>query len=256
MSEITTIIAGAGGADGALNFTVPDEWKQGRTVFGGLSAALAIVAGRRLVPDARPLRPAQFAFAGPVEGEVASAARVLRSGRRATNVAVELSSAPGFGLNAMLLYAEEAESSLERVHDAMPQVPPPDDCIDGRHPKMPAFTAAFDFRIARIDQAAGEVLMWIRLRDRDCLPVEAELALVGDAPPPAALTMVRKAGPLSSMTWAFNIVVPEPTTRDGWWLMRCASDHIRGGITAETRDIWSADGVRVAQGVQQLALFF
>ena len=56
-------------ADG-LRATVPPTWLQGRTSYGGLSAALALETARDLVPDAPPLRSAQISFVGPLSGEV------------------------------------------------------------------------------------------------------------------------------------------------------------------------------------------
>ena len=42
---------------------VPETWPQGRTAYGGLTAALSVVAARQAVgDDAPPLRSAHFAF--------------------------------------------------------------------------------------------------------------------------------------------------------------------------------------------------
>src|SRR5260221_13712835 len=73
-------------AAGESQLDVPDDWLQGRTLFGGLQAAVALAAMRSLVPQA-PLRSLQATFLAPVPaGVVRSRARVLRSGQSTTYV--------------------------------------------------------------------------------------------------------------------------------------------------------------------------
>lgn len=45
---------------------VPDQWRQGRTAYGGLTAGLAYAAVQVEFPDAPPLRSANINFIGPV----------------------------------------------------------------------------------------------------------------------------------------------------------------------------------------------
>ena len=51
------------------------EWMQGRTAYGGVSAALALDAVMRDHPGDAPLRTAQIGFVGPVGGEPPSLRR-------------------------------------------------------------------------------------------------------------------------------------------------------------------------------------
>ena len=67
--------------------TVPDDWSQGRSIFGGLQAALVLRAMRALVPGHLPLRVMQTTFVAPVlTGTVHVRARVLRAGKNAIDV--------------------------------------------------------------------------------------------------------------------------------------------------------------------------
>ena len=56
---------------------VPDQWKQGRTVYGGLSSGLCLQAA---LPHAngRPLRSAMINFVGPSAGLLTVEAEKLR----------------------------------------------------------------------------------------------------------------------------------------------------------------------------------
>ena len=66
---------------------VGEEWLQGRSVFGGLQAAIAVAAMRTQVDAALPLRTLQVTFVAPVPaGGVRARAVVLRRGGSATQV--------------------------------------------------------------------------------------------------------------------------------------------------------------------------
>jgi hypothetical protein len=65
---------------GRHRITLPADWLQGRTAYGGLSAALCLQATVRSHADLPPLRSAQFCFIGPATGELDIAAAVLRQG--------------------------------------------------------------------------------------------------------------------------------------------------------------------------------
>jgi acyl-coenzyme A thioesterase PaaI-like protein len=73
-------------SEGASTLEVPEDWLQGRTLFGGLQAVVGLAAMRSLAPDA-PLRSLQVTFLAPVPGgPVTARARILRSGKSATHV--------------------------------------------------------------------------------------------------------------------------------------------------------------------------
>ncbi|MFX8766440.1 acyl-CoA thioesterase domain-containing protein, partial [Acinetobacter baumannii] len=51
---------------GTCQARIPDDWTQGRSLFGGLQVVLALRAMRTLVPAGVPLRTLQTAFIAPV----------------------------------------------------------------------------------------------------------------------------------------------------------------------------------------------
>ena len=72
--------------EGVSTLDVPEDWLQGRTLFGGLQAVIGLAAMRSIAPEA-PLRSLQVTFLAPVPGGIVQArARVLRSGKSATPV--------------------------------------------------------------------------------------------------------------------------------------------------------------------------
>ncbi|MDG5493736.1 thioesterase family protein [Niveispirillum sp. BGYR6] len=245
-----------------FSVTVPASWAQGRTAYGGLSAALALEAARRFAPDLPPLRSAQIAFIGPLGGRVQVTASLLRRGRSSAYIQADVMGENGLGLRAIFLFMAAQSSSVDVTRHPMPDVPPP-----GAKPlefpveQRPAFTENFDYRPAIFWQAKdgtprSDFAFWVRLRDgRDIDPSVGLLALA-DALPPAAMPLARRPGPTSSANWTINFMQHPPVTTDGWWLLRSTLQNAVDGNSSQQMGIWNRDGLPVAAGMQHVALFF
>src|SRR5687768_4973569 len=86
ITPLSTLLSRIHAAAGECTLNVPDDWLQGRTLFGGMQAIVGLAAMRSLVPEA-PLRSLQVTFLAPVPGgPVTARAIVLRSGKSATHV--------------------------------------------------------------------------------------------------------------------------------------------------------------------------
>lgn len=83
MTTLSDLLATAQSRPDGLTLSVPADWMQGRSVFGGLQVAVALRAMRALVPEAT-LRALQTTFVAPVAGELSAQARVLRTGKNVT----------------------------------------------------------------------------------------------------------------------------------------------------------------------------
>ena len=78
--DFTTLMrSGKQTGDHAMSFHVPETWMQGRTTYGGLTAALCLQAAMP-TSGGRQIRSAQVAFVGPVSGDVECTATLLREG--------------------------------------------------------------------------------------------------------------------------------------------------------------------------------
>ncbi len=250
-------LASARPIDGGFAATIPDKWLQGRTSYGGFSTALALVAAQRMADGLPPLRSATVNFIGPLSGEVTVRARLLRQGRNASWVNVEICTGDAIGLVATFVFMGPVESALH-VHDVPPPAgllspeqgyPMPDD-------KGPSFGPLFDrhFALPRQTTPLPEINWWVRARDRGELDPMVELILCADVLPPGVMPLVR-TGPVSSMTWIINLLTPLPQTRDGWWLLRSAGNYAENGCSSQDMAIWNRDGVAVATGMQSIAIF-
>lgn len=255
--NLPEILAAGTFAPDRCQFSIPAEWMQGRTSYGGLSSAFALETARRLHPELPPLRSAAVSFIGPLAGEVSVTARVLRKGRNATWIAAEVSSDAALGLTASFVFMGPVDSALH-LNDAPPPAGwiPPEDALPMPPRTGPGFIGNFEVRfgLPRSSIPLPELCWWVRLRDRTGLDPMVELTAIADALPPGVMPLLR-AGPVSSMTWLINLLTPAPVTRDGWWLVRSAGNYAENGCSSQDMGVWNADGEPVAMGMQSIALF-
>lgn len=240
---------------------VPASWHQGRTAYGGLSAAIALEAARQVGGEGLPpLRSAQVAFVGPVNGPIEARARLLRRGRNATWIGAELSREGEVVLTATFVFNGQIESGLViegtpapagliPVEEAVPFPP------GAASPAFLRTHCEVRYAVPRGTEKHPEICWWVRLRDREGLNPLTEVVLIGDALPPGVMPLLDRRVPISSMNWHINVLDAAPTTRDGWWLLRDHGDQARHGASSDTLHLWTADGRPVLAGLQSVAIF-
>lgn len=255
--SMTTLLAGLTPAADGFSGEIPDDWLQGHTAYGGLSAAMALHAAQRSQPDLPPLRSAQVSFIGPLAGAVTIETQLLRRGRTAAFVNSDIVSEKGLGLRGTFVFMDGRESGIDHVVSDFPDVPPPDvEHALARTLKI-NFLQNFDFvdLKGRPGQGPADYLRWIRLKDREGLDPFVELLAIADALPPAAMNLADGFGPISSMTWILNVLTETPRTENGWWLLRSRSDYARRGSSSQIMGMWNTAGEQVATGMQGVAIF-
>jgi acyl-CoA thioesterase len=235
----------------------PEAWAQGRTLYGGMTAALCFEAARRQSLIQAPLRSAQFVFIGPASGELTFQATVLRAGRSSIVAAVDCVSNAGLAARATLVFGADRSSTVENSTSQPSALLPPDDCpaFFGR---AGGFHDNFELKLA-----AGSPLLsggdprfsvWVRFREPpDVDPTTALLALA-DALPPAAMARFETLAPISTATWTVDIA-QVPSSMDGWHLLHAESDHSARGYSGQTMQLWNGSGTLLATGRQLVAIF-
>lgn len=243
---------------GGWRGTIPDDWLQGRTAYGGLSAAIALHCAMRSDVDLPPLRSAQVSFIGPLAGPVTVTTQRLRRGRNAAFIQADVAGEAGLGLRCTFVFMRAIDSEVDYQAGGRPDFPPPapGDITYKGHPHV-AFTRNFEFVDRREGPSLqpGEWLRWTRLNEREGLDPMIELIAIGDCLPPAALRLIGRNVPMSSMTWIFNLLGPAPVTQDGWWLLRSNTVYARDGGSSQHMAVWNHDGVMMAEQMQSVALF-
>ena len=256
MTKLADVLAGAEPVQGGFRVAIPDGWLQGRTAYGGLSSALALYAAQQSDVDLPPLRSALIAFVGPLAGVVTVTAERLRRGRNAAFIEATIRSEAGLGYRATFVFMNDIPSTI--THDATapsPHRPPlPDAELYTGPPQF--FTGNFNFLDMKAHVDGAEWLRWARLIEREGLDAEVGMIAVADALPPAAFALLRdNRVAMSSLTWIVNVLVPRPTTTDGWWLLHTRTERAIGGYSSQRMTMWNSDGVPVVDAMQGVAVF-
>ena len=247
--------------DLAWEVTITDDWMQGRTTYGGLSAALCLQAVQNQFSELPPLRSAQINFIGPAGGKVSIKASIMRQGKSVTFICAEMFGEQGLATHAVFSFGAARDSKLDNVFIPTPQVPSLEQSSDffGNNPG-PAFAKNFDCRMSLgeppvSNSELSEFFIWARHKDQAANTMVALLA-VADMPPPAVLPMFKEFAPFSSMTWAMNFTCDKLQTQDRWWLMTSAAEHAKDGYSSQDMKIWNTEGELIVTGRQNVALFY
>lgn len=247
-----------------VEYDVPDSWKQGRTLYGGVTTALNLHAARMLTGETRALRSAMVNFVGPSTGKASITATPLRSGRNVSSVRAHMTSEGGAANEAVFTFANHRDvASITIPPPCAPDVPSPVK-PGGFTPfslPSPAFYAHFEIMQAHSDgpfASSGphaEILLWMRHKDDASRTGEASLMAIADCPPPAIMARMTTYPPLSSITWMVNLLQDNPVTQDGWWLLRSTALTAGNGFSTQSMQIWNTQGEMVVSGQQMIAIF-
>ena len=268
LTPLSQLLATIQAADhGAAELVIPDNWLQGRAIYGGLSAALCLQSVLSHLGETAPLRSAQLAFISPAGPGVRLVPSVLRQGKSATFAGADLCREDGgVAARATFCFGKSRESQLAVDRLAAPDVPDADYCgrffedaAGANH--GPNFARHFDSRRAAdampMSGAESPVFTaWMRHRDRHIASTPVALAALGDALPPAAMAMFQAPAPVSSITWQFELLSDNPTTENGWWLCQSRAETIGRGYSSQAMTIWNHARQPILAGRQSVAVFY
>lgn len=239
---------------------VPEDWMQGRSVFGGLQVALAIQAMRTVVP-LTPLRTVQTTFVGPVgEGRVHIEAKILRSGKSATHVEARI--VDGNGVLALVIGVFGApRTSVVSVTPQRPEVTVEDPTelvfVAG---VMPSFTQHFSAKWLRgglpfTSDRRTESVLELGIHDQGTTS-EGHVIALADFIPPIALSHLASPAPGSTLTWMIELLADrfEHLPLSGW---RVDAELVaaRDGYTSQSVMLWGPGGEPIAISRQAMMVF-
>lgn len=261
LTGFSSMLATLAAAGDQYTISLPADWLQGRTAYGGLSAALCLQAALRAFPDLPPLRSAQFAFIGPATGELRMSPRMLRQGKSAAFTGVDLEGDSGLAVRATLCFGTGRGLPHDHGKYAMPTTPALESCPSYyTWNQRPNFMAHFEGRLAAggLPLSGGrspQMLVWLRHRDASVRGDLVSLMALADALPPASFATFVDGVPISTMTWAVDMLEPQIDSPTGWWLVHSEAETIRDGYSAQTAVIWHPDGRPVMAARQNVAIF-
>ncbi len=243
------------------------NWAQGRTIFGGLQAALAVRAMRYLVPQAVPLRVLQTSFIAPVPpGRLRIEVKVLRSGKSVMHVEARIVDQGQTACLAIGIFGQSRQSAIE-VQPPKPQAPP----VDSAEPMAyiegvtPPFTRQVTMRWTRgmtLFKGATEpkTQIYVGFRNEPYAGPgalgEAQIIGYADITPSPGISLLNQPAMASSLTWTLELLTDNcGPARDGLWLMDSALDSGRDGYLNQSATLWTPEWQPVALSRQSVAVF-
>lgn len=239
------------------------DWAQGRTGFGGLSAAAAVRAMRSKIADERKLRSLLVSFVGPVSiGRAEIQLQVLREGRSASQVEVKILQEGTVRLIALACFGQDRASAIQHTKRIPSDIPAVEDCrkipyVSGLSPQ---FTSALDFRYTHgefpLSGAKGHQLGgYFCFDSTDGVSAEELMILLSDAWPPAKLQSFSARAPISTISWSLELTSAVTTDLGGFWYLLSEAEASDNGYSQQRSHLYSPAGELVAINQQTVALF-
>lgn len=261
MTEFTELLAAVQRTEAGWTSVVSDDWLQGRTVYGGLSAALCLNAALQAFEGLPPLRSAQLTFIGPATGALTAAPTLLRQGKSAAYVGVDLTGEAGLAVRAVFSFGAARQSAFCERRLPAPAAPAPEACEPFFLSTRPTFSHHFEAlnagRSRPVTSATDpDYLAWLRHKDPAARSGLIGLLALADATPPAAMSMFTGPAPISTMTWMVDVLTePEDVGGDGWLLLESRAETVCEGYSSQPMALWTRDGRPLIAARQCVAVF-
>jgi len=246
-------------SESGVTLDVTSDWMQGRSVFGGLQATMAVAAMRTLITT--PLRTLQVTFIAPVPaGKVSAQATLLRQGKNASHVEARVMVGDQVACLAIGVFGNARETVIKKL--------PPQPSIQTRQPIVfpyvdgmtPEFLRHFKGAVLLGDlpfagKPLSDVVVSLDMLDNGNA-TEAHLLAIADFMPPVALSWLKTFATGSSLTWMLEFLVDDfaALPLQGW---RADATLVaaRDGYTSQSVMLWGPGGVPVAISRQSMVVF-
>lgn len=247
------------------NVSVSSKWSQGRTVYGGLSAALLYAAIKHQVSDDRVLRSYNVNFVGPllVDKPIGFETEVLRQGKNVTQISgriiqnnnVCVQSQACFGVErpskVVVSNADTHTMELPKKAKFLPQIPK----------VTPKFLTNVDLAIVDgglpfTGRKKSHIDGWMRFKHPVAKITDAHIIALIDAWPPTVLQMLKWPAPASTMSWNIEFIHPHsPIAPTDWLAYQAKTRQAAGGYAHTEANIWDQQGELIAISRQAVTVF-
>ena len=260
---LNTILDGALRKDGGFEYNVPSSWKQGRTIYGGLTSGLSLHTAMGSFEDLPPLRSAQIGFIGPVTGNPLFKAHLLRRGRNVTSICVQGYVEDKLVSHIVFIFAASRDSVITQDFPA-PSASQPEKTPQMFPPQVksmvPGFIHNFETRLleGQLPMSGAkkpDMRVWARMVDPSSRKGVISLLTLGDLLPPAASPLMPQFAPISSVNWTVNSMREDITTREGWWHVETKLSSAEKGYSSQIMRYWNTEGDLVAEAIQFVTIF-
>lgn len=250
--------------------TISDKWAQGRTVYGGLTAALIYQRMQQIVvadkpTESRPIRYYNLSFIGPilVKQPMTIEVELIRAGRSASQLIAYVKQNDKTCVIAQACFGISRESKInitdKNKHDMKP---PKKASFIPQIPKVvPRFLRHFELSIqsGRLPFMRGKddhLHGWMRFKKAPQTFNDSHLIALIDAWPSTVLQQLKLPAPASTMNWNLEFTQTATSTEPNQWLAYQAStEHASDGYVYSDAHIWNEAGELLALSRQTVGVF-
>ncbi|TDF41626.1 thioesterase family protein [Alteromonadaceae bacterium M269] len=245
--------------------SINGDWSQGRTVYGGLSAALLYAAIKQQVSSERVVRAFTTNFVGPIKIDepIAFEVEVLREGKNVTQASGRIIQGKNICLQGHACFGADRESKISVPNtDNHQMVLPKKAKFLPQIPKVtPKFLKNIDLAIDQgglpfTGRKTSHIHGWMRFKQPPMQIHDTHLIALIDAWPPTVLQMMKWPAPASSMSWNIDFIHPKnaiaPTD---WFAYQADTRKASGGYAHTEANIWDSSGDLIAISRQTVTVF-
>lgn len=256
-------------ADGdQFQLAVPEGWRQGRGVYGGLCiGALVRAVEARVADPRRRVRSVTAALPGAVlpGRSAAIAVEELRRGNSLSAVRASLSQDGEVKSHAVAILAASRSAATRDPATSWSELPAPElpawDTLSPVPPvgAFPEFIQHFELRpvtgLPGARATAALTLGWLRPRVPSAACDAGYVAALIDVWWPAAMVRLAAMPPMATIAFTLELLAdPAQLAPDAPLIYRGVAPVCTDGYFAETRELWTADGTLLARNHQTFAM--
>ena len=249
-------------------FNVNASWGQGRTLFGGLSAALAYEKIKHNVDPERPLRSISINFSGQALADIpfSISEQVLSNGKSISQINGQLIQNERIVTQVCACFGIERESEISIVSPKV-KLPPigSNQRLNYMKGLTPEFVQHFEFEYCKgqfpfSNSPLNELAGWMRFKEPAENFTESHLIALIDAWPPTVLQKLKKPAPCATVSWNLEIVQPlslleQPLRANDWFYYAAEIKQAHHGYAHTEAKVYSSDGTLIALSRQLIAVY-
>ncbi len=243
--------------------SVPNTWAQGRTVYGGLSAALLLRAIKSQVDSSKLLRALNVAFSAPTLANKAFSieTELLREGKTIAQWQARLIQNDTCCVQINAVFGSGLDSSISINDFKRPEIPAFEDSFQYPQHGGATFTQYFEMAQAQGDfpLSGGSSLDlggWMRLRETPKIFTDCHLVALIDVWPPATMMHMKELAPGSTVSWTMQFPAPmaeqDPAKPLGY---QAHIEYSEGGFGITSAKVWSDSGQLLALSQQTIIVY-
>ncbi len=245
--------------------SIDKNWAQGRTVYGGLSAALLYKACKAVVPPSRVMRSMTTNFVGPLLAETpfVITVEVIREGKNVSQVQARAVQNDKISVVSQVCFGDKRTSkiSVENTERHGLDLPTKAKFI----PQIPKVTPKFLKHIDLAIDSGGTPFTgkktshyygWMRYKQPPKAIHDEHIVGIIDAWPPTLLQMLKWPAPASTISWNLEFIHPHREIKpDDWFAYKAQTRQAADGYGHTEATIWDAHEEVIAISRQTVGIF-